>query len=66
MNKSNLILVTLLIFSVLISLTFGSVLLTDLTYMQVFNYYRYQAASSADGSCTGAALAIMARCFKLF
>src|SRR5699024_9593438 len=37
MNKSNPILVTLLIFSVLISLTLGSVLLTDLTYMQVFS-----------------------------
>ena len=66
MNKSNLILVTLLIFSVLISLTFGSVLLTDLTYMQVFSIIiDIRLPRALMAVLTGAALAMSGAVFQI-
>lgn len=66
MNKTNLILVTLLIFSVLISLTFGSVLLTDLTYMQVFSIIiDIRLPRALMAVLTGAALAMSGAVFQI-
>ena len=66
MNKSNLILVTMLIFSVLISLTFGSVLLTDLTYMQVFSIIiDIRLPRALMAVLTGAALAMSGAVFQI-
>lgn len=66
MNKTNIILVTLLIFSVLISLTFGSVRLTEVNYLQMFSIIiDVRLPRALMAVLTGAALAMSGAVFQI-